>query len=139
MNEEWFIAIATNAALLLCSLWAISVRMTWKAGQTKAEIIGAITGHAKEDEAEFNKVRAELYKATHDFGETIMALKQHINDIQLQAAQLYIRREGFYESMNKMSEGLAGIRVELTGSITALRSELRDDLKRMEQKIDQKT
>lgn len=137
--NEWLVAIATNAALLLCSLWAVSIRMTWKAGQTKAEIIATINAHAREDEDEFIAIRAEIFKAAHDYGETIMALKQHVNDIQLQASQLYIRREGFYESMNKMSDNLSGIRTELTGTITALRSELRDDLKRMEQKIDSKT
>ena len=139
MTDPWLIAIITNALLLICSLWAVSVRMTWKAAQTKADIIAAITSHAKEDETEFVNVRREIYKAVHDFGETIMALKEHTNNIQLEASRLYVRRDGFYESMNKMTDGLSVIRTELNGNIIALRSELRDDLKRMELKIDSKT
>jgi hypothetical protein len=113
--------------------------MTWKAAQTKAEVIAAITLHANEDAAEFATVRRENYKGGHDFGETVMALKEHISSIQLEAAKLYVRREGFYESMKQVTEGVSAIRGELSGAITVLRAELRGDLQRMEQKIDSKT
>ena len=124
MTEPWLIAIATNAIVLLTALWAVSVRLTYKAGQTKAEIIAAITTHAREDENEFAKVRRELYSSVHDFGETIMALKQKLSDVELHSANVYVRREGL---------------IQLTDSIAALRSEIRADLLRMEQKIDSKT
>ena len=123
MTEPWLIAIATNAIVLLTALWAVSVRMTWKAGQTKAEIISAITAHAQDDVTEFAKVRRELYASVHDFGETIMALKQKLSDVELYSSNTYVRREGL---------------IQLTDSITALRSEIRADLLRMEQKIDSK-
>jgi hypothetical protein len=139
MTEPWFIAVISQAVLLLVSLWAVSVRMTWKAGETKAEIISAITKHAIEDENEFGNVRREIYKAVHDFGETIMALKEHTNAIQLEAARLYVRRDGFQESMKSLSDGISAIRSEFNNNIANLRGDLRDDLKRMELKIDSKT
>jgi hypothetical protein len=124
MTDGWWIAIVSNAVVLLSALWATSIRATAKLGTIEADIISVINKHAFEDVGEFAKIRQEIYGSAHDFGETISSLKQKINDVELYGSNNYVRREGL---------------VSLTDSITALRSELRADLLRMEQKIDLKT
>ena len=139
MTEPWLIAIFTQSALLIAALWVASIRITKNAGEVEARVVEKIVSHAKEDEDEFGNVRREIYKAVHDFGETIMALKEHTNAIQLEAARLYVRRDGFQESMKSLSDGISAIRSEFNNNIANLRGDLRDDLKRMELKIDSKT
>lgn len=124
MTDSWWIAIITNAVVVLGALWGGSIRATAKLGTIEAEIIAVINKHALEDVSEFAKLRQEIYGSAHDFGETISGLKQKISDVELYGSNHYVRREGL---------------VSLTDSITALRSELRADLLRMEQKIDSKT
>ena len=139
MTEPWVVGLVVNLIFMGASFVAVSVRMTWKAAQTKAEIIAAITAHAKEDEDEFTRVRTENFNSVHDFGESMMALKEHVNGIQLEAMRLYVRRDGFYETMKQFTEGMASLRGEINAGITSLRSELRSDLQRLEGKIDTKS
>jgi len=139
MTEPWVIGLVANILFMLSSFFVVSIRMTWKAATTKAEIIAAITDHAKDDEEEFTRVRAEIFNSVHDFGETVASLKEHINGIQLEATRLYVRRDGFYEAMKRIDESVSNMRGELAGSITALRAELRIDLQNLSLKIDTKT
>ena len=124
MTDTWVIAIVTNAIVVIAALWAGSIRATAKLGAIEADIIAVINKHALEDSSEFSMVRREIFQSAHDFGETVASLKQKINDVELYGSNHYVRREGL---------------ISLTDSITALRSELRADLLRMEQKIDSKT
>lgn len=65
---------------------------------------------------------------THEFGETIAAIRQKVADVELYAANNYVRRDGFYK-----------VQENLEGSIRALGDELKSRLERMEVKIDSKT
>jgi hypothetical protein len=124
MTDPWWIAIFTNAVFVLGSLWLGSIRVTAKIGVIKTDIVEMIGQHELKSIHEIISVRNEIYKATHDFGETINAIRQKVNEVELFASNHYVRREGI---------------IQLSDSITALRSEIRADLLRMEQKIDQKT
>lgn len=128
MTEPWLIAIGTNTFVLIITLWAFSVRATYRLGTFKAEIIASITSHAKEDEAEFSKVRREINRAVIDFGETISAIREEVGKLRLHCSETFVRRDGFWKAMDGLSTNLL-----------SLRSELKADLQRMEQKIDSKT
>ena len=126
------IAVVTNAVVIILALVAGSVRMTWLVGSIRTEVVTLISEKEIERNKELSKtwnefvlVRQELYKTSHDFGETIMALKQKLADVELYAANTYVRRDGFYKAIEQVVE-----------SVAALRTELRADLQRMEQKID---
>jgi hypothetical protein len=124
MTDPWWIAIFTNAILIIGSLWLGSIRLTAKIGAIEGRIGTLLNTHELKAVNDTSILRSEIYKNSHDFGETIAALKQKIFDVELFASNHYVRREGM---------------IQLTDSITALRSELRADLLRMEQKIDSKT
>lgn len=134
MSEELWIAFGTNTVVLVLAFIAGSIRMTQLIGDIKTEVVTLISDKEAERNKEFSKVwsefvtvRHELYKTTHDFGETIMALKQKIADIELNAANNYVRRDSFGEAIKQVVESMA-----------ALRAEIRTDLQRMEHKIDAK-
>jgi hypothetical protein len=124
MTDQWWIAIFTNAVIVIGSLWLGSIRLTAKIGAFQTEIGTLLNKRDIDSLHEGAAVRNEIYKSVHDFGETISALKQKINEVELFGSNHYVRREGI---------------IQLSDSITALRSEIRADLLRMEQKIDQKT
>jgi hypothetical protein len=124
MTDQWWIAIFTNAVIVIGSLWLGSIRLTAKIGSFQTEFGALLNKRDLDGFHEGAAIRNEIYKATHDFGETISALKQKINDVELFGSNHYVRREGI---------------MQLADTITALRSEIRADLLRMEQKIDQKT
>ncbi len=124
MTDQWWIAIFTNAVIVIGSLWLGSIRLTAKIGSFQTEFGALLNKRDLDGFHEGAAIRNEIYKATHDFGETISALKQKINDVELFGSNHYVRREGI---------------IQLADTITALRSEIRADLLRMEQKIDQKT
>ncbi len=136
---QWIVAILINAAVLIASFLTASIRTTWKLAQIEADIVKLISDHGKEDLIEFANIRNEIDATARSFGETIQALRQKTNDVELDSARLYVRRDGFHDSIRQLTDGLASIRGEVTGNITALRHELREDLKRMESKIDSKT
>jgi uncharacterized small protein (DUF1192 family) len=124
MTDQWWIAIFTNAVIVIGSLWLGSIRLTAKIGAFQTEIGALLNKRDLDGFHEGAAIRNEIYKATHDFGETISALKQKINDVELFGSNHYVRREGM---------------TELSSSISLLRSEIRSDMARLEQKIDQKT
>jgi hypothetical protein len=124
MNDQWWIAIFTNAIVILGALWLGSIRVTAKIGEINSKIGNLIGAHELKSLSEITAVRTEIFKVTHDFAETFSAMRQKINDVELYGSNHYVRREGLND---------------LNNSITALRAELRGDLLRMEQKIDQKT
>ena len=128
MSEPWIIAVITNGAILIGSLWAFSLRMTWRFGEEKAGINETINSHADDNAHEFFKIRQEMGINDRNFAETITAIKQKTNDVQLEAAKTYVNHEGFKDAIKQISE-----------TISILRSEIRSDLRRMEQKIDDKS
>lgn len=123
MIEPWLIAVLVNAGLLI----AVSIRTTWKIGDIKADVIKAVTDHAHDDVIEFGKVRGEIDDTVRAFGETIGALRQKVNDVQLEASQNYVRRDGFWKAHD-----------ELRGAIADMRTEVRTDINRLELKIEGK-
>lgn len=123
--EEW-IAIGINALVMIAGLVVISVRVTWQAAQTKAEIIATITDHAKEDGDEFIAVRNEIDTVTRGFTDTFTAIREKIREVELFGRDTYMRRESFYKTMEMLSADLKSNFLKLEGR-----------LDRMETKIDQ--
>lgn len=123
--EEWA-AIGINALVMIAGLVVISVRVTWQAAQSKAEIIAHITTHAKEDGEEFIAVRNEIDVTARSFADSFSAIREKIREVELFGRDTYMRRESFYKTMEMLSADLKS---------NFLKVEARLD--RMETKIDQ--
>ena len=123
MSEEWAIAILANVVVIIIA----AVGGAWHIGNIKSEVLEVMTAHARDDANEFTEIRSEIDSTARAFGETIASIRQHINNVDLAAAQNYIRREGFYKSMEAMGENIAN-----------MRKEIREDLLRLESKITQR-
>ena len=128
MTEPWVIALAVNGAASIGLLWSFSLRMTWRAGVEKAKMNETINAHADDNGHEFFKVRKEMERNDHNFAETVSALKQRINDVQLETAKTYVNNDGLKDAVQHISD-----------TISVFRSEIRSDLRRLEQKLDTKT
>ena len=127
VTEGWIIAIGTNAFVLIGSLWAFSLRATWAVGATKIEFNESINANADNASHEFFKIRQDMSVNDRNFAETVSAVRQRINDVQLEASRIYVDHNGFREAVKQITE-----------TITMLRGDLREDFKQMEKKIDSK-
>lgn len=82
--------------------------------------------------SDISKARDEIEQKqdTHsrEFGETVAAMRQKIADVELYAANNYVRRDGFYK-----------VQELLESSIRSLGDKIEKRLERMEEKIDSKT
>ena len=93
----------------------------WKLSRVETALSEKIT--KSRDEIE---IRQDQH--IHAVGETIAAIRQKANDIELFAANNYVRRDGFYKVQEKLTEDIK----ELGRNIDVR-------LQRMEAKIDSKT
>jgi hypothetical protein len=122
--EEWA-AIGINVIMILAGAFGVSMRVTWKASQIKADILASIADHAKEDGEEFTSVRNEIDTTARSFGESFAAIREKIREVELFGRDTYMRRESFYKTMEMLSSDLKS---------NFLKIETRLD--RMETKID---
>ena len=103
---------------LVVSLVATATAGVWKLSQVEASLRDAIVRARDEiDERE--------EKRTRDFAETFTALRQKINDVELNAAKSYVRIEGYYKE-----------RAEIGADIKELGDKIEARLARMEDKLD---
>ena len=125
MNEPWIIAVATNAFVLLGSLWGLSLRATWMAAAMKEEINETINAQSDNTGHEFFKIRQDMAVNDRNFAETVSAVKQRVADVQLEASRTYVDHTGFRDAVKQITETISG-----------LRADLREDFKQMQNKID---
>lgn len=103
---------------LACSGIGTASALVWKLTRVEQALREAIARSRDEIEAE-HAAQARIYN------ETLLALRQKINDVELDAAKTYMRRDGFHLMQQ-----------QFTGDIKALRDALDARFVRMEEKID---
>jgi hypothetical protein len=112
---EW-VAIAGLALNVLVAV----VGVTWGITRIRDAVRGEIDAHR-------DKFNDDIDNLRDNFGETAAALRQKIAEVELYAANQYVRREGFYE-----------VQKQLAGDIKAMGEQIAARLERMELKIDSK-
>jgi len=106
---------------LVVTLLGMATGGLWKLTRIETELRACINS-SRDD------VEEKQTEHSREFGETILALRQHITTFQLEVANNYVRRDGFYK-----------VRDELASDIKSLGDELKATLVRVESKIDSKT
>jgi hypothetical protein len=94
---------------------------TWGIAKIRETVRTEIAAHKE-------KIDQEIDAVGRSFGETTAAIRQKVHEVELYAANNYVRREGFYK-----------VQETLTADIKAMGDELKKRLERMELKIDSKT
>jgi len=112
---EW-VAIAALALNVVVAI----VGVTWGIARIKEAVRAEIDAHRDRFSGDIDELRK-------GFGETVAALRQKISEVELYAANQYVRREGFYE-----------VQKQLAGDIKAMGEQIAARLERMELKIDSK-
>ncbi len=113
--------IDTQATALIVTLIGMAVGGVWKLSRVESALRKDITDSKQEIEEKQNQ-------HSREFGETIAAIRQKVAEVELYAANTYVRRDGFYK-----------VRDELSADIKTAVADLKADLRRMETKIDSKT
>lgn len=130
-------------ASLLLNIGIAIVGATWGIAKIKDAVRDAMDEHkrdvyrqvdtlkreADDRYAEISQSFAEqLGNLSRQFADTFAALRQKINDVELDSAKTFMRRESFYQ-----------VKAEMSSEIREFRSDLKDRLDRLENKIDTKT
>ena len=106
---------------LIVTLLAMSAGGVWQLSRVEKALRDDI--NKSRDEIEEKQERA-----VHDVGETIAAIRQKLADVELYAANNYVRRDGFYK-----------VQEMLTADIRALGDKIEARFVRLETKLDTKT
>lgn len=67
-------------------------------------IVGGMWALGNSRQAIFNEMRESRTADQRIFGETILALRQKINDVELEGYKTFVRRDSFHEMMKQMQE-----------------------------------
>lgn len=113
--------IDAQTAALIITLVGMTAGGIWKLSRVEAALRKDINDAKQEVEA-----RQDV--KSRETGETIAAIRQHVTNFQLEVADKYVRRDGFYK-----------VRDELAADINRLGDKLEARLARMEEKLDSKT
>lgn len=54
-----------------------------------------------------DEIKEEIARERREVGEGLSALRQKINDVELEAAKVYVRRESWHQAMNQLQEKLS--------------------------------
>lgn len=117
---------------LIIALIGMSGGFVWKLSRVETALRHDIVASENTLRKDFGVSKDEIDKKqdihSHDFGETITAMREKINQVELYAANTYVRRDGFYK-----------VQEQLTTDIKVLGDKIDKRLERMEAKIDSKT
>lgn len=108
-------------ASLVLNIGIAIVGATWGIAKIKDAVRDAMDAHKQEYDQQLDNL-------SRQFTDTFAALRQKINDVELDAAKTYMRRESFYQ-----------VKSEMSAEIREFRNDLKDRLDRLETKIDSKT
>jgi phage shock protein A len=105
---------------LALNIMVAVVGVTWGIAKIRDTVRTEIDNHRDRFNADIDDLRKAM-------GETVAGLRQRIAEVELYAANQYVRREGFYE-----------VQKQLAGDIKAMGEQIAARLERMENKIDSK-
>lgn len=106
---------------LILTLIGISAGGVWQLSRVEKALRGDIA--ESRDEVERKQDRH-----SQEFGETVAAIRQKVADVELYAANNYVRRDGFYK-----------VQEQMTSDIRALGDKIEARFVRLETKLDTKT
>lgn len=89
--------------------------------EQKEQFTAALTAHRREIDEESDRIR-------RDFGETVLALRQKLTDVEIFCRDTFVRRESFYE----VTKGLAD-------SVKAIGDKLEMRIEKLDGKLDRIT
>lgn len=106
LMEPWVIALA-SCAFSICGTMIGAVYWFGRNTPTIAdlhELRDLAVLHRKEIKGDLDKLEDDIVSERRDFGEGLAALRQKINDVELEASKVYVRRESWHLAMNQLQE-----------------------------------
>lgn len=118
MDNAVIVTIIIAAVTMVGNILFLSIWGTWKIANVQAGIMEAIFNHKKETASSFEAHQRLV-------GETMSAIRQKINDVELWGRDNYVAKDDFTEALNRLNQSM----VRMDDSLGAR-------LIRMEAKID---
>jgi hypothetical protein len=118
----------TLASIFLAALGIVAAGI-WQLTRSEGKLHQAINDMAQAAAVQREQLRRELVSLVDSdrraFAESVAAIRQKVNDVELQAFKTFVRRDSFHEIMNRVSAENA-----------AFKETLKERLDRQEQKLD---
>lgn len=99
MEFQHWLTLVFGAIGLALQAGVLAVGFTWKLAGVKEALSKDIINHRDE-------VKDELASDRRMIGESLSALRQKINDVELEGAKNYVRRESWHQAMNQLQTQL---------------------------------
>lgn len=97
--QHWLTLLGIVSGLVVQAILG-AVFLTQKLAGMKEALTGEIIEYRDE-------VKAEIAGERRITGESMAALRQKINDVELEAAKVYVRRDSWHQAMNQLQIQLA--------------------------------
>ena len=105
--DGWLVGGIAGAALLVDLIFHL-IGGTWLLSRGRDDLAREFSGLLREQRQEINQ---ELINLRHELGETLTAVRQGIVDlskeigrVELDSHKTFVRRESFYEVMNRQND-----------------------------------
>lgn len=99
MEPQHWLTLVFGALGLALQAGVLAVGFTWKLATVKEALSEDIISHRDE-------VKDEMAADRRIVGEALQALRQKINDVELEGAKNYVRRESWHQAMNQLQTQL---------------------------------
>lgn len=121
-----YASIAAVAALFLQSILMAIAGARALSGM-EARLKDKISEHKNEFYQEITKIYQEFERMRREYGEVNAALREKVNQVELEAAKVYMRRDS-----------AQGMKSEIMEQVRDLGDDLKERLDKIEHKVDQK-
>lgn len=98
MSEQTMLLIVNMIGLVLTGV-GLAVTGTWQLGRMSNQLSSAIA-KAREE------IDDDLKVFERNIGEALSAIRQKVNDVELDAYKTFVRRESFYEVINQFKDAV---------------------------------
>lgn len=94
LDPQW-LTIVLGIIGFLINIVVLAVGFTWK--------ITRVEGSMRQDMAAFrDELKSEIARESRLIGEAMQGLRQKVNDVELEAAQTFVRRDSWHQAMNNL-------------------------------------
>jgi hypothetical protein len=109
--------VALGVFGLLLNAGILAVTGTWKLAQVEASLRKTLTSHRDEIDMDLDAVRREC-------GESLLALRTKINEVELWCRDNYVRRDSFYKVADTFQSDMKSMGADLKAQLEKIDGKL---------------
>ena len=107
----FFINTVVLIATFVWKLAAMKQQLSEEISKSREGLRGEMSAHRDDLRGEMSThrddLREEVETLRHSFGEGLTAIRQKINEVELDSAKVYVRRESWHQAMSQLQENMS--------------------------------